>query len=111
MAIFAIYLFCYMKRSKVTESIINALNALPFYTETWLYGSEARGNAQADSDIDLLILVDSVNLETENDIFKALYPIELSTGILINPLVVAKSQWGSTVSPFYLNVTNERVRL
>ena len=111
MAIFAIYLFYRMERSKVTESITKALNALPFNTETWLYGSEARGNAHADSDIDLLILVDSVNPETENDIFKVLYPIELSTGILINPLVVAKSQWGSTISPFYLNVTNERVRL
>ena len=42
-----------MKRSKVTESITKALNALPFNTETWLYGSEARGNAHADSDIDL----------------------------------------------------------
>ncbi len=111
MAIFAMYLFCHMKRSEITESITKALNALPFSTETWLYGSEARGNAHADSDIDLLILVDSVNPNTENDIFKALYPIELATGILINPLVVAKSQWGSTVSPFYLNVTNERVRL
>ncbi|MBQ5974345.1 MAG: nucleotidyltransferase domain-containing protein [Bacteroidales bacterium] len=100
-----------MKRSRVTESIINALNGLPFKTETWLYGSEARGSAHADSDIDLLILVDSVNTETENDIIKVLYPIELSTGILINPLVVAKSQWSSTISPFYLNVTNERVRL
>lgn len=84
---------------------------MSFNTETWLYGSEARGSAHADSDIDLLILVDSVNTETENDFFKALYPIELSTGILINPLVVAKSQWSSTISPFYLNVTNERVRL
>lgn len=100
-----------MKCLKVTESIVNALNALPFNTETLLYGSEARGNAHADSDIDLLILVDSVNAETEYDIFKALYPIELSTGILINPLVVAKSQWGSTISLFYLNVTDERVGL
>lgn len=100
-----------MKCLKFTESIVNALNALPFNTETLLYGSEARGNAHADSDIDLLILVDSVNAETEDDIFKALYPIELSTGILIIPLVVAKSQWGSTISLFYLKVTDERVGL
>lgn len=100
-----------MKCLKLTESIAKTLDALPFNTETWLYGSEARGNAHADSDIDLLILVDSVSPSTENDIFKALYPIELSTGILINPLVVAKSQWGSTISLFYLNVTDERVGL
>ena len=84
MAIFAIYLFYRLERSKVKELITKALNALPFNTETWLYGSKARGNAHADSDIDLLILVDSVNPETENYIFKALYPIELSTGILIS---------------------------
>lgn len=81
--------------------------------ESWIFGSEARGDAKENSDIDLLILVDApaVSSQVEDAIFSPLYQIELSTGILINPLILPKSVWGSRVTPFYLNVTNERVRL
>lgn len=102
-----------MKRSKITKAISNALKALPYSMESWIFGSEARGDAKENSDIDLLILVDApaVSSQVEDAIFSPLYQIELSTGILINPLILPKSVWGSRVTPFYLNVTNERVRL
>ena len=102
-----------MKRTKVTNAIKTALTSLSYPIESWVFGSEARGDARKDSDIDLLILVDapSVSSQVENDIFSPLYQIELSTGILINPLILPKAMWGSTISPFYLNVNNERVRL
>jgi len=47
----------------------------------------------------------------ESTIFSPLYQIELSTGILINPLILPKAQWGSRISPFYINVSNERIKL
>ena len=102
-----------MKRTKVTNAISTALKALPYPMESWVFGSEARGDAKANSDIDLLILVDvpAVSSQLEADIFSPLYQIELSTGILINPLILPKSSWGNRITPFYLNVINERVRL
>lgn len=102
-----------MNRTEITQSISRALHALPLQLDARLFGSEARGDARPDSDIDLLILVDQATVtdREEDSIFAPLYQIELQTGVLINPIIMPKQEWGRRISPFYLNVENEGVKL
>ena len=83
--------------------------------QTILYGSEARGDAREDSDIDLLILVDGdkMTIEQETQITEPLYELELKTGVLISPIVMLKKQWQNRPyqTPFSINIANEGILL
>lgn len=102
-----------MKRIAIVNAIKQKIHELPIKLEARLYGSEARGEAHRDSDIDLLILIDKpqVDKTDENAVFEKLYPIELQSGVAINPVIMPRSQWGAQVTPFYINVENEGIVL
>jgi len=76
-----------------------------------LYGSRARGNAEPESDYDLLVLVDNpVNLEEEHIFRKQLFPIEIETGCVLTVNVYSYRDWNSQLyraMPFHKNVERE----
>jgi len=80
-----------------------------------LYGSFARGDHRADSDVDLLILLnqDQVSRQDEKRIKYPLYELEFETGQIISPIVLSKSTWEHKhrITPFYENVTREGIVL
>ncbi|MCE5185732.1 MAG: nucleotidyltransferase domain-containing protein [Planctomycetaceae bacterium] len=83
--------------------------------EIILYGSQAKGTAHLESDIDLLILTNqSVSAELKNAICGDLYEIELELDVVISPLIKSRQQWDRPVVkvlPLYRNIQREGVRV
>ncbi|WP_010665383.1 nucleotidyltransferase domain-containing protein [Marinilabilia salmonicolor] len=80
-----------------------------------LFGSHVRGQATADSDWDILILLNGLKIgrETEKEYREELFELELEIGEPISIFVYSKNEWESkfSMTPVYNNVKKEGVLL
>lgn len=103
------------QKEAVLNAIIRTMKQVAPNAKVILYGSAARGEDTAQSDIDLLILVDKDTL-THHDrtaVAYPLYDIEFDTGIIISPMVLSRKDWETRhqITPFYENVKKEGIRI
>ena len=78
---------------ELLREVADQVRALCPEVDLRLYGSRARGEAAADSDWDLLVLVPDLVLKAA--IRDALYEVELKNGAVLSPLILDLAQWES----------------
>jgi len=101
------------------KNILLKIKALVYLTEPTatviLYGSQARGTSNKQSDIDILILVDNdkITYSDEQRIKYPIYDLEFETGKIISPVIISRNDWETRhkITPFYKNIQKEGVTL
>ena len=100
---------------EVTERIKAKIMEKDPTAEVILFGSHARGDANKDSDWDILILVNTPNFKWNmgNKYRDPLYEIELEIGEVITAIVQPKDDWETrhVPTPLYQNIKEQGIQL
>lgn len=98
----------------VVQKVKQGILSIDKDAEIILFGSRARGDAREDSDWDFLFLTDEkVTFPFRMDLSRKMLDIELDEDVVLQIVPRNKNDWKSKHlnSPFYLNVTEEGIRL
>jgi uncharacterized protein len=99
----------------VLERIRDAVHEVEPSARIILYGSRARGEAEPDSDWDLLVLVDGpCDFRRAEAVQDRLFDLALETDTVLCAIVESEQDWDSSLfraMPFHANVEREGIAL
>lgn len=83
------------REKKAVEEFINGISKIfnQNLLKIILYGSKAEGDFSHDSDIDILLIVEKIDLSQRKAFFKFLVDIELQYDSHISPVLVSKKEY------------------
>lgn len=102
------------ERHAVLDFKAKVLDAFP-EAEVILFGSAARGEWLATSDLDVLIIVNGeASRQVEDLIYDLAYEVELENGVVLGVVVEPRSFWDSDLAramPLHWNIDREGVKI
>lgn len=103
------------QETALLHRIRETVHAIEPTAQIILYGSRARGDAEPDSDWDLLVLLDGeVTNERERIVRYQVYDLEREMDAVLSTAVRSKEKWHSdfyAAIPFHRNVTHDGIAL
>lgn len=91
----------------IAREVKDKVTAIAGLVDCRIYGSRARGDNAADSDLDLYLVVEQLDPELEERIRRICWEIGFQHGIFISPLTVSRHEIEDTPlrsSPIILNI-------
>jgi uncharacterized protein len=104
-----------MEREALLKRIKEVVCGFDPEAEIILYGSRARGDAEPDSDWDLLVLLsEEPDRHERNALIDAIYEVELESEQILQPFIRSKVFWNSRLGramPLHVKIDREGVPL
>lgn len=105
-----------MRKEEIIKSIREtSQQVMPIGSQVILFGSQARDDANSESDWDILILLDKKEKADNQDFDNHAFPlVELGwkIGAMINPIIYSIADWEKRgFTPFYKNVKEDGILL
>ncbi len=78
---------------KILDAFTSLMNKKRSVQRIELFGSRARGDADPDSDMDVLVIVDDLSPELEDYISECAWEAGFEYGIVLVPVVFTRDEW------------------
>lgn len=101
------------KVRKIAGSFKRLLDERIGESEVIVFGSQARGKAGPDSDLDICVIVEKRNKTVQDRILDCAWEVGFENGVVIAPIIYSKGDWAGIMSrsPIVQSIRSEGIKL